>query len=209
MKLIRIFMIFVIISLIVGLGCAFNGTSTNEIGKDISQNELSNENIENFFSESNEKAEEELGFLEDENEQEFLTNSNLIESSSKEKGESKNKNENVKTGKKTIEKEMAQEEQQEENNQEIVQEEQQVEEKKEEVEIKQEVMDSQKEEDKELEKLMKQVEYDTYEKCMEIGFERAIEDSVGILGFSCPYIAYKGKIIGYRLQLDYTNPMEN
>lgn len=63
--------------------------------------------------------------------------------------------------------------------------------------------------DTEYETLLAQVQYATYEECMDIGFEEAIKDPVGILGFSCPYIAYKGKVIGYRLKLDYTNPMEN
>lgn len=63
--------------------------------------------------------------------------------------------------------------------------------------------------DLEYENLLKQVEYTTYDECMDIGFEKALEDTINILGFSCPYIAYKGKIIGYRLQLNYTNPMEN
>ena len=70
------------------------------------------------------------------------------------------------------------------------------------------IEDTKEEVDNELEKLKKQVEYSTYDECMNIGFEEAIKDPIGILGFSCPYIAYKGKIIGYRLQLDYTNPME-
>ena len=63
--------------------------------------------------------------------------------------------------------------------------------------------------DLEYENLLKQVEYSTYDECMDIGFEKALEDTINILGFSCPYIAYQGKIIGYRLQLNYTNPMEN
>ena len=63
--------------------------------------------------------------------------------------------------------------------------------------------------DLEYENLLKQVEYSTYDECMNIGFEKALEDTINILGFSCPYIAYKGEIIGYRLVLNYTNPMEN
>ena len=63
--------------------------------------------------------------------------------------------------------------------------------------------------DLEYENLLKQVEYSTYDECMDIGFEKALEDTINILGFSCPYIAYKGEIIGYRLVLNYTNPMEN
>lgn len=63
--------------------------------------------------------------------------------------------------------------------------------------------------DLEYENLLKQVEYSTYDECMDIGFEKALEDTINILGFSCPYIAYNGEIIGYRLVLNYTNPMEN
>ena len=63
--------------------------------------------------------------------------------------------------------------------------------------------------DEELERLKKQVEFSTYDECMKVGFDTALEDTINILGFSCPYIVYKGKILGYRLQLDYTNPMEN
>ena len=66
-----------------------------------------------------------------------------------------------------------------------------------------------KEVEVEYENLLKQVEYSTYDECMDIGFEKALEDTINILGFSCPYIAYKGEIIGYRLVLNYTNPMEN
>lgn len=63
--------------------------------------------------------------------------------------------------------------------------------------------------DLEYENLLKQVEYANYDECLDVGFKKALEDTVNILGFSCPYIAYKGEIIGYRLQLDYTNPMKN
>lgn len=63
--------------------------------------------------------------------------------------------------------------------------------------------------DAELEELKKQVEFSTYDECMQIGFDTALKDTINILGFSCPYIVYKGQILGYRLQLDYTNPMEN
>jgi len=63
--------------------------------------------------------------------------------------------------------------------------------------------------DNELENLKKQVEFTTYDKCMKIGFDTALQDTINILGFSCPYIVYQDQILGYRLQLDYTNPMEN
>jgi len=63
--------------------------------------------------------------------------------------------------------------------------------------------------DEELENLKKQVEFSTYDECMKVGFDTALQDTINILGFSCPYIVYQGQILGYRLQLDYTNPMEN
>ena len=62
--------------------------------------------------------------------------------------------------------------------------------------------------DEELEKLKKQVEYATYEECQKAGFEKALSDTVNILGFSCQEIIYKGKVLGYKLHIDYTNPME-
>lgn len=62
--------------------------------------------------------------------------------------------------------------------------------------------------DEELEKLKKQVEYATYEECQKAGFEKALSDTVNILGFSCQEVIYKGKVLGYKLHIDYTNPME-
>lgn len=63
--------------------------------------------------------------------------------------------------------------------------------------------------DEELQKLTNQVEFSSYDECMKVGFDTALKDTINILGFSCPYIVYKGQILGYRLQLDYTNPMQN
>ena len=39
-------------------------------------------------------------------------------------------------------------------------------------------------------------------------FEKAFADTVNILGFSCQEIIYKGEVLGYKLHIDYTNPME-
>jgi len=74
-------------------------------------------------------------------------------------------------------------------------------------EINSEVQNVEKE-DTELEKYQQQVEFATYEECMNKGFEESLKDTVNIFGFSCPYIVYKGQILGYRLNLDYSNPME-
>lgn len=63
--------------------------------------------------------------------------------------------------------------------------------------------------DKEYEMLKAQIEYSTYEECMNAGFEIALSDTVNILGFDPIEIIYKGKVIGYKLKIHYTNPMEN
>lgn len=62
--------------------------------------------------------------------------------------------------------------------------------------------------DEEYERLKAQVQYSTYEECMNAGFEIALSDTVNILGFDPIEIIYKGKVIGYILQINYTNPME-
>ncbi|MDO4962795.1 MAG: hypothetical protein Q4E75_01670 [bacterium] len=58
------------------------------------------------------------------------------------------------------------------------------------------------------EDLKKKFIFSTYEECMEVGFEKHIEDTVNILGFSCPYISYNGQLM-YKLKIDYSNPLEN
>lgn len=85
-------------------------------------------------------------------------------------------------------------------------------------EIKQEVVEEKPQEeiivegkkvDDEYEKLLKEVEYATYDECMKSGFDIAFSDTVNILGFDPVEIIYKGKVIGYKLKIHYTNPMEN
>ena len=41
------------------------------------------------------------------------------------------------------------------------------------------------------------------------GFEIAFSDTVNILGFDPIEVIYKGQVLGYRLKIRYTNPMEN
>ena len=62
--------------------------------------------------------------------------------------------------------------------------------------------------DEEYERLKKQVEYDYLRGMPESRVEKAFADTVNILGFSCQEIIYKGEVLGYKLHLDYTNPME-
>ena len=208
MKLIRCFIVFVVVSFILGVGSAFNGSTANvdnEKKKDTSTEIVDKK--ENQISKSTNSVEKEKITPVTE-EEKNIDNQKQIEKTSEvktsiDKDEVKNNpsqtNENRGDDKKqqlSVQEKVEQTQKIEQSNnieQVVV-----VEEKKEEVKI-----------DNEYETLLKQVEYSTYDECMEIGFEKAIKDSVGILGFSCPYIAYNGKIIGYRLQLDYTNPMNN
>ena len=71
------------------------------------------------------------------------------------------------------------------------------------------VVEGEKLVDEEYERLMKEVEYATYDECMKAGFKIAFSDTVNILGFDPIEIIYKGKVIGYKLKINYTNPMEN
>ncbi|MBO5096078.1 MAG: hypothetical protein J6B98_04310 [Bacilli bacterium] len=77
------------------------------------------------------------------------------------------------------------------------------------VETKEETIESNNNIDEEYELLKSQIEYDTYEECMKAGFEIALSDTVNILGFDPIEIIYKGQVIGYKLKIHYTNPMEN
>lgn len=72
-----------------------------------------------------------------------------------------------------------------------------------------EIIVEEKQVDDEYEKLLKEVEYATYDECMKAGFNIAFSDTVNILGFDPIEIIYKGKVIGYKLKIHYTNPMEN
>ena len=90
----------------------------------------------------------------------------------------------------------------------VVKEQEIIEEKPQE-EVKEEIVVEEKEVDEEYERLLKEVEYATYDECMKAGFEIAFSDTVNILGFDPIEIIYKGKVIGYKLKINYTNPMEN
>lgn len=208
MKLIRCFIVFVVVSFILGVGSAFNGSTANvdnEKSKDTST-EIVDKKENLIYKSTNSVEKEKITPVTEEEKK--IDNQKQIEKASEvktsiDKDEVKNNpsqiNENRGDDKKqqlSVQEKVEQTQKIEQSNnveQVVV-----VEEKKEEVKV-----------DNEYETLLKQVEYSTYDECMEIGFEEAIKDSIGILGFSCPYIAYNGKIIGYRLQLDYTNPMNN
>ena len=171
MKLIRIFLVFVAVSFVLGVGSAFNGKN-NPQKKD---EELSKPVEKEITSVIQNSKEEKVVKKEQ---------SNKTNSVSKIQTESKEQNNDQKNV--------------------IVEQKQEVKEQPKEEIVKQEIVV-----DAELERLKAQVEYATYDSCMEVGFEKSLEDTVGILGFSCQYIAYKGEILGYKLILNYTNPMDD
>ena len=214
MKLIRCFIVFVVVSFILGVGSAFNGSTENvENVNDVSTKVVDKNDDEIVQSTYSVEKEEITPVTEEEK---LIDNQKQVDIAS-EKKSSENKKE-VKTNQNLTSEKRGDEETKQIIVQENVEQKQEIEQEKvvpkEENKVVEQiiVVEEKKEEikiDYEYETLLKQVEYSTFDECMEIGFEEAIKDPIGILGFSCPYIAYKGEIIGYRLQLDYTNPMEN
>ena len=130
---------------------------------------------------------------------------------SQQKQEQKSKNENKTSAK---EEDKSNNTQQTESNtstpveKDVVKEQEIIEEKPQE-EVKEEIVVEEKEVDEEYERLLKEVEYTTYDECLKAGFEIAFSDTVNILGFDPIEVIYKGKVIGYKLKINYTNPMEN
>ena len=198
MKLIRIFLVFVAVSFVIGVGSAFNGKNNAQISqiddeeKVLSTNivdipEVKENNSQDKDEEVSKPVEKEItSVIQNSKEEKVVKNetSNKTNSVSKIQTESKEQNNDQKNV--------------------IVEQKQEVKEQPKEETIKQEIVI-----DAELERLKAQVEYATYDSCMEVGFEKSLEDTVGILGFSCQYIAYKGEVLGYKLILNYTNPMNN
>lgn len=198
MKLICIFLVFVAVSFVIGVGSAFNGKNNAKISQIDEEEKVLSTNIVDIpevkENNSQDKDEEVSKPVEKE-----ITS--VIQNSKEEKVV---KNE---TSNKTNSVSKIQTESKEQNNDQkniIVEQKQEVKEQPKEETIKQEIVI-----DAELERLKSQVEYATYDSCMEVGFEKSLEDTVGILGFSCQYIAYKGEVLGYKLILNYTNPMNN
>lgn len=213
MKLIRCFIVFVVVSFILGVGSAFNGSTENvENVNDVSTKVVDKNDDEIVQSTYSVEKEEITPVTEEEK---LIDNQKQVDIAS-EKKSSENKKE-VKTNQNLTSEKRGDGETKQIIVQENVEPKQEIEQEKvvpkeESNVVEQIIVEEKKEEikeDYEYETLLKQVEYSTFDECMEIGFEEAIKDPIGILGFSCPYIAYKGEIIGYRLQLDYTNPMEN
>ena len=198
MKLIRIFLVFVAVSFVLGVGSAFNGKNNAQISQiDDEEKVLSTKNVDiPEVKENNpQEKDEELSKPVEKEITSVIQNSKEEKVVKKEPSNKTNSVSKIQT------------ESIEQNNDQknvIVEQKQEVKEQPKEEIVKQEIVV-----DAELERLKAQVEYATYDSCMEVGFEKSLEDTVGILGFSCQYIAYKGEILGYKLILNYTNPRDN
>ena len=130
---------------------------------------------------------------------------------SQQKQEQKSKNENKTSAK---EKDKSNNTQQTESNtstsvEKVIEKDKEIIEEKPQEEVKEEIVVEEKQVDEEYERLLKEVEYATYDECLKAGFEIAFSDTVNILGFDPIEVIYKGKVIGYKLKINYTNPMEN
>lgn len=202
MKLIRIFLVFVAVSFVVGVGSAFNGKNNPQTSQTSEEKISLSTNTVDEAPEDEQNSQEEC-----KTETKPVENkkTSVIQNSKQEKVVEKETN-NQQNNSSSVKKE---------SNPQINTQKNIVVEQRE--EVKQEVYEQPKNDtvkqeivvDAELERLKAQVEYATYDSCMEVGFEKSLEDTVGILGFSCQYIAYKGEVLGYKLILNYTNPMNN
>ena len=130
---------------------------------------------------------------------------------SQQKQEQKSKNENKTSAKEEVKSNNTQ--QQETNTskpvEKEVEKEQEIVEEKPQEEVEEKIVVEEKQVDEEYERLLKEVEYATYDECMKAGFEIAFSDTVNILGFDPIEVIYKGQVLGYKLKIHYTNPIEN
>lgn len=198
MKLIRVFLVVVVVSFVVGVGGAFNGKSNPKMA----ETELTPISVDVPETKENNSLDDSTNIVSVGKEDEKEITSVISETKKQDSVSGASK----KTEKESIMQNNKQNSVVEEQKKEVVEDKskQEVKEQPKEEIIKQEI-----EIDTELERFKEQVEYATYDSCMEVGFEKSLEDTVGILGFSCQYIAYKGEILGYKLILNYTNPMDN
>lgn len=130
---------------------------------------------------------------------------------SQQKQEQKSKNENKTSAKEEVKGNNTQQTESDTSTpvEKVVEKEQEIIEEKPQEEVKEEIVVEEKQVDEEYERLLKEVEYATYDECLKAGFEIAFSDTVNILGFDPIEVIYKGKVIGYKLKINYTNPMEN
>lgn len=212
-KIIFVIAVIIAISFVVVWGFEMKKMQIGSIEENYEEMEVITENVKDFaeveFEEKQQETTEETT-----TETESVISQKETEKSevvSQQKQEQKSKNENKTSAKEEVKSNNTQ--QQETNTskpveKEVEKEQEKVEEKPQE-EVEEEIVVEEKQVDEEYERLLKEVEYATYDECMKAGFEIAFSDTVNILGFDPIEVIYKGQVLGYKLKIHYTNPIEN
>lgn len=210
-KIIFVIAVIIAISFVVVWGFEMKKMQIESIEENYEEMEVITENVKDFaeveFEEKQQETTEKTT-----TETESVISKKETEKSevvSQQKQEQKSKNENKTSAKEEVKSNNTQ--QQETNTSKPVEKElekEKIEEKPQE-EVKEEIVVEEKQVDEEYERLLKEVEYATYDECMKAGFEIAFSDTVNILGFDPIEVIYKGQVLGYKLKIHYTNPMEN
>lgn len=212
-KIIFVIAVIIAISFVVVWGFEMKKMQIGSIEENYEEMEVITENVKDF-------AEVEFEEKQQETTEETTTETKSVISQketeksevvSQQKQEQKSKNENKTSAKEEVKSNNTQ---QQETNiskpvEKEVEKEQEIVEEKPQEEVEEEIVVEEKQVDEEYERLLKEVEYATYDECMKAGFEIAFSDTVNILGFDPIEVIYKGQVLGYKLKIHYTNPMEN
>lgn len=212
-KIIFVIAVVIAISFVVVWGFEMKKMQIGSIEENYEEMEVITENVKDF-------AEVEFEEKQQETTEETTTETKSVISQketeksevvSQQKQEQKSKNENKTSAKEEVKSNNTQ--QQETNTskpvEKEVKKEQEIVEEKPQEEVEEEIVVEEKQVDEEYERLLKEVEYATYDECMKAGFEIAFSDTVNILGFDPIEVIYKGQVLGYKLKIHYTNPIEN
>ena len=212
-KIIFVIAVIIAISFVVVWGFEMKKMQIGSIEENYEEMEVITENVKDF-------AEVEFEEKQQETTEETTTETKSVISQketeksevvSQQKQEQKSKNENKTSAKEEVKSNNTQ--QQETNTskpvEKEVEKEQEIVEEKPQEEVEEEIVVEEKQVDEEYERLLKEVEYATYDECMKAGFEIAFSDTVNILGFDPIEVIYKGQVLGYKLKIHYTNPIEN
>lgn len=205
--------VIIAISFVVVWGFEMKKMQIGSIEENYEEMEVITENVKDFAEVEFEKKQQETT-EETTTETKSVISQKETEKSevvSQQKQEQKSKNESKTSAKEEVKSNNTQ--QQETNTskpvEKEVEKEQEIVEEKPQEEMKEEIVVEEKQVDEEYERLLKEVEYATYDECMKAGFEIAFSDTVNILGFDPIEVIYKGQVLGYKLKIHYTNPMEN
>lgn len=212
-KTIFVIAVIIAISFVVVWGFEMKKMQIESIEENYEEMEVITENVKDFAEVEFEEQQQETA-EETTTETESVISQKETEKSevvSQQKQEQKSKSENKTSAKEEVKSNNTQQTESNTSNpvEKDVEKEQEIIEEKPQEEVKEEIVVEEKEVDEEYERLLKEVEYATYDECMKAGFEIAFSDTVNILGFDPIEVIYKGQVLGYKLKIHYTNPMEN